>query len=178
VRVRVNIVGLSAGWWACVIGAANEMAWIGLLVVGAHLAIHLRLSGHLTHEMQLLLTAGGVGFLLDFILVSIGVLVFPTQAVLHTSPAWMVALWLNFATAMSTSLTYLRGHLLAATLVGGFGGPMAYWGGVQAGAIELALSELIWVAVEWGLALPFLSWLSVRLHGRPTEDSRIERAIV
>ena len=162
-RTRINIVGLSAGWWGCVLGAANGMPWAGILVVVVHLLLHLRFSPNRSQELRVLLAAGLVGLVLDSTLLAFGILTFPSASVIDTiSPAWMVALWENFATGLSTSLAFLKGRVILCVVAGALGGPFAYWGGVQLGAIELTYGNLAWIALEWAIALPIL----YRLAGR------------
>ncbi len=41
-RTLVNFVAFQAGWFACVLSAANGRPWLGVLVVGLIVALHLR----------------------------------------------------------------------------------------------------------------------------------------
>ena len=47
----------------------------------------------------------------------------------------MVMLWVNFAMTLNVSLGRLRGKYLLAGILGAFGGPMAYYGGAELGAM-------------------------------------------
>ncbi len=165
-RIAVNLVALNAGWFACILGAAHGMAWLGPWVVAGLLALHLALSPSRTGMVEgiLPLVAGVVGYLGDSVLVLSGVLHFPGEAgLVPPTRLWMVALWMNFATALTTSVYWLAGRPGLGMVLGALGGPLAYLGGAELGAVALphgAGWALSLVAVEWALAMPIL----LRLH--------------
>lgn len=160
----VNIVGLKAGWLACIIGAANDVAWVGPVVVALHLAWHLSTSPSRTGQARLLVLAALVGLVVDTALARGGWLAYASALPLAwISPPWMVALWLNFATALTRSMSFLLDRVWIAGPLGAIGGPLAYWGGAELGAVALTRpSTLVAVGVAWALSLPLLAWLAAR----------------
>jgi len=85
------------------------------------------------------------------------------------SPAWMVALWVNFACTLHASLRWLLGRPLLAALLGAVGGPLSYAAGARLGALSLggdATGSLVAVAIEWAVALPLLTLLAARVLPR------------
>lgn len=81
------------------------------------------------------------------------------------SPAWIVALWLAFATTFNVSLRWLQGrHGLSAAL-GLIGGPLAWFAGSRMGALELSdlKLDLLVIGVGWAVLMPVLLLLARRL---------------
>jgi hypothetical protein len=152
----VNIALLNVGWFAAVGGAAIGWPLLGPAFTLAWLGLHLRALGSgWRREAKFFAAAGTLGFLLDSCLVLGGAFAFPSQAQLgFPSTIWMVALWLNFAAGMLHGFRFILARPGLAAALGAVGGPLAYWGGVQLGAVvpAHALAFTLAVAVEWILA--------------------------
>lgn len=160
-RLTINIVGLTAGWWACILGASGGWVWFGPAVVAVHLALHVRGSQDRKSTATFLALATAVGLILDSALSAAGLLFFTApNPVVWISPLWMVALWPNFATSLNVSLEFLQEGLILSALIGAIGGPFAYWGGSQLGAIQMVPNALVWIAIEWAIATPLLAFLA------------------
>ncbi len=164
----LNVIALQVGWFACVLGAAQGEALWGPLVVLGLVSLHLILVGDRRRDLRLLGVAALLGTALDTALGVLGLATFSTGwTVAWLSPLWMTALWINFATGLNTSLTFLRGRYALAAGMGAVGGPLAYLGGEHLGAIALSQPwGLVGVAVEWAVALPLLLWMNRALDGR------------
>ena len=173
-RKLLNFLGFQAGWLACVLGAADGRPWLGplavLLIVGLQWALVWRRPALLA----LFAGAAALGYAADSLLALTGLLEFPPQAMLGgPSPLWMAALWANFASTFEESLAWMQGRPVAAALLGAVGGPLAYWGGQQLGAIRISGAPgLAAVAAEWAIATPLLlgglAWLR-RVEARQGE---------
>jgi len=169
-RWWTNLIAVYACWFACVLGAAGGQPLLGPIVVACHLVLHVTLAPARRSELQLLALAGLGGYLADSALVWAGLLRFPASARWGSpSPVWMVALWLNFATTLHLTLSWLQGRLLAAALLGACAGPVSYYAGARLGAVELPALPglaLLTIGVEWLIALTWLVWLA-----RPEQTS-------
>lgn len=167
--VLVNFAGFQLGWFACVLGTAHGVPWLGPLVAVPVLAWHLRSADRPGPAALLLAAAAVSGFVLDSLLVQAGRLSFARGVLLEgTAPYWMVTLWVLFATTFNVSLRWLRGRLALAALLGAVGGPLAYLAGARLGAAEVL--EPAWVthlavAAVYALATPALLVLARRLDG-------------
>jgi hypothetical protein len=95
---------------------------------------------------------------------ALGMTAFPlSRGSIFGVPTWMVGLWGLFATTLSSSLRWLQGRWLAASLVGAVGGALSYGAGAKLGALELpASASLPAIALLWALALPLMSQLARR----------------
>jgi len=161
-RIATNLAALNVGWFLSILGAAHGMPWLGPWVVASLLGLHLALSPARTRMVEgaLPLVAAFVGYLGDSALVLSGVLHFPGEAwLVPPTRFWMVTLWMNFATALTTSLYWLAGRPGLGMVLGALGAPPAYLSGAELGAVALGGKPgwaLSLIAVEWGLAMPVL----------------------
>ncbi len=167
-RILVNFLLFQIGWFACVLGGAHGLPWLGPVVVAAAVAWHLAQAADPPAEGLLLVAAGLIGILFDSALVAAGWLAYPSGQV-HPglAPYWMVAIWVLFATTLNLSLGWLRGRPLLAAMLGGVAGPLAYYGGAQLGGVAFVAPGpgLLALAAGWALLLPLLLWLAARLDG-------------
>jgi len=175
-----NVILFNAGWFACILGAASGLSWLGPAAV-APLAL-----GWLAHHRfdpgiaALYALAFPVGYAFDHAALAAGALAFPERAALVAAvPLWMPAMWVNFATMLPLALRFLRGRPVIAAVFGLFGGPAAYYAGMNLGAVELPgplPRSLAIIAAEWAIATPLLVFLHARLQraGSPSRE-RSER---
>jgi hypothetical protein len=150
-RRAANFVGFQLVWLACVLWRD----W-GLAVFATVLALHLALVPDRARELRLLVAAGAAGWAAELAMRASGATSFASGAV----PAWMVALWVNFASTLNWSLDWLRGRFALAALLGAVAGPLSYWGGERLGA--LSVPRPLVVGLVWAVATPALVWLAAR----------------
>ena len=164
----VNIVQSQVGWFACVLSAAADQAWVGLAVVGALILAHVVRSEQPKRELGLVLVAAAAGALVDTLLVQIGAVNFASSDVSGLSPAWMIALWAIFATTLRHSLSWLQSRLALSALIAAIGATLAYAAGARLGALQIldARSAYLAIGALWALALPALLWIARRLRPR------------
>lgn len=167
----LNFAMFYAGWFACVGGAARGQLWLGPVVVGGLLILHLVLAPNRSDEIRLIAAAGFAGFVCDTLLASAGLYAFTnTSVVPWLCPPWMVALWMIFATTLNGSMSWLADRFPLAALLGAVCGPLSYLAGARLGAIELhtdTTATLLAIAVAWSLAMPMLLWLRRELATSP-----------
>lgn len=158
----VNALLFQAAWFAAVLGAARDFAWLGPVAVLAVLAVHFMLLEDRRGEWRTIIAAGFLGFWFDTALVAAGIFTPLAAPWPHPfSPPWMVFLWMNFAATLNASLSWLQGRYALAAVFGGVGGPMAYFAGAELGATETlpSTSGMLVLMVGWGMMTPFLVWL-------------------
>jgi len=164
----INFVTVQIGWFAAVLGAANQMPWLGPLVFVGVLAIHLRLVRRPDLEVGLVIACGIIGLLFDSVLVAAGWVVYPAGYVSEfLAPYWIVTMWMLFGTTLNLSMRWLRGRLALAAVLGATAGPGSYWAGQELGGITFVepVPALAALAVGWGAIMPFLTILAERLDG-------------
>lgn len=176
----VNFVAFQAAWFACVLGAANDLALLGTLAVVAAVGLHLWLAPRPGPELRLIGAAVAIGVAWDSAVVLLGLMTYPTGTFIPgVAPHWIIAMWALFATALNLSLGWLKGRPVLAVLLGAIGGPLAYFAGHRLGAIDAAdLPLALFVqGVGWAVLMPVLAWLAARWNGFGHNDAdRASRA--
>ena len=164
----VNVLLFQAGWFACVLGAAHGLPWIGALAAVLVIGWHLARAARPGPELTLIVAAALVGALFETALARLGWVRFASGVLVEgTAPYWMVALWAIFATTLNVSLRALRPHLWLAALLGAVGGPAAYYAGARLGALELTAlgAALAALSAGWAILTPALMRAAERLDG-------------
>lgn len=172
-QLIINFILFQIGWFACVIGAAKQMPWLGVIVVSMIVAWHLSQSKQAKLELILLALALLIGGIYDQFMLSSGLISYQAHGWIDSLvPAWILALWAVFVTVLNVSLRWLkdiksRGKWLAAMLFGAFGGPLAYMGAEKLGAVSLNYlpASYIALAVGWAILTPLLLTISEKFDG-------------
>ena len=169
----VNFITFQVCWFACVMGAAKNIWWLGplLVLVTVPLQIHLLTENHRA-EILFVIICSISGSLLETLMIVANVYTPVDPGWGQLCPPWMAALWFNFALLVSISLSWLKGKYAAAIILGGLAGPVAYWGGEKLGALTVAATfsrGYMILAFVWALALPLLVYLHARLTGAKLE---------
>jgi len=168
VNMVTNALAFQLGWFACVLGGANQLPWAGTLAAVLIAAWHLSRAQRPGRELSLLAAVGALGAVWDSLLVAAGWLSYPSGTLLtNTAPHWIVAMWVLFASTLNVSLRWLRGRWLIAALLGATAGPLAYYAGAKLGGVVIAapLPGFIALAAGWASFMPLLIKLSTRLDG-------------
>jgi hypothetical protein len=163
----INVVLYQCAWFACILGAADNHAWIGPGVSLIVLTWHLVQVTHLKNEVYLLIITLLIGFVFDQALLSTHLIEYKAHGWNSSLvPLWILALWLTFATLLNVSLRWMRSNLSYAVLFGLAGGPLAYLAAEALGAITILHQNAYWVlAVGWGIVTPLLIQFSKRFDG-------------
>ena len=162
------IIGFQAVWFVSVLSAANESYWPGPSAAVCWLLIYGWRSGALKREITLALLAGAVGFFIDTALIWLEA--FVPQGIygsFRLSPAWMVGLWLNFATSLNSLFLWLKGRYFLSALLGVIGGPAAYYSGASLGAAAIQQpfpESLFLIGLGWGISMPLLILISEKIR--------------
>jgi hypothetical protein len=168
-RSIINYIGLQLGWFACAWGAANGFIWLGPAVVLVHIGIHLFWSDSRRREVIFFGIVTLLGLLVDSLQKVTGLVVYAADfpALPWLAPAWIVAMWILFATSINSSLKWLKGRYILAALLGAVFGPLSYQGGAALGAASFPRGDMITLgllAVVWGAVMPLLIWINSKLE--------------
>ena len=159
-----NFVLFQAGWFACVLGAANHQVLWAVLASLTYIAFHVWRSPSPKTEISLLIKALILGVAADTLIMYLGYIDFgdawPSP---YLSPLWMWTLWVLVATTINSSLSWLRGRPILAAVLGGICGPISYEAGIRLGAGEWGpggqLAGFILLGLIWAMAMPlFFYW--------------------
>lgn len=177
----INFILFQAGWFACVLGAAKQLPWLGVIFLGLFLVWHLSQARQPSLELMLIVIAVIIGAIYDLIMTQNKLLTYQSHGWTNSLPAaWILTLWAEFAMTLNVSLRWLKniktGRWLVAILFGAIGGPLAYMGAAKLGAVTIDTLPLSYVAlsVGWAIVTPILLLLSQKLDGfKPAEVTQI-----
>jgi Protein of unknown function (DUF2878) len=165
----VNYGAYQAGWFAAVLGAATGHGDAGAAVAAALIAVHLGLARERGPELALLALATLTGLVVEVWQLHAGTYRLLAGAVpANLPPAWLLALWAQFATTFRYSGRAVLARVATAMLFGALGGPLAFLAGERLGAV--ALTTPLWpglarLALGWSAALVVFSWGARRAPG-------------
>ena len=165
--VFANFCLYQLGWFACVLGAGMGRPGLGMAFALALIVVHLWLSGGTLRQLTLMATAGVIGLTIDTLQLWWGVFCFPHGVIVRwLAPLWVGVLWMQFATILPFSLRWLSRRYGLSAALGLVGGPLAYYAGEKAGAVEFLSPRFLHLGVlgvVWSVAFPALIWISDRL---------------
>ena len=172
-RVLLNFGAFQICWFGCVLSAAYSVPLWSLALAISVVALHLAFTKYWKQELKSVLLVAALGCICELGLGFGGWIHLeghsPPDAVFAL---WFLAFWLNFATVLNVSLSWLHSRTKLAVLFGVLGGPPAYYGAQQLGALELRTplwETLVILAIYWGIACPVVLNLARRIN--PQENA-------
>jgi hypothetical protein len=168
-----NFLLFQLAWFACVLGAAYGMPWLGVIVTLMTTSWHLYQTKRVKPEMLLMFAALLLGACFDQLLLLMQLVAYQQHG-WSTSlvPVWILALWLAFASTLNLSLAWMQGRYLIAMLFGASGGPLAYFGAQNIGAVTLQSSaSYVALSVGWALITPALLYLAKHINRTNAEHT-------
>lgn len=173
------ILGQQIVWIICVLSAADSSSAFGLIAAAVYLSVVLYFSPDRREELKLLLSMGLIAFSLDSLLITTEQIQFASPAPFcpnYLAPPWMLALWLCFTTLAPRSLSFLKERYLLASVLGAFAGPLTYYSAMKMGAATMSsMNNLVFVALEYAVAMPILIYLSSPLNQEIERSSRPDK---
>ncbi|MDP1765354.1 MAG: DUF2878 domain-containing protein [Methylotenera sp.] len=162
-----NFILFQIAWLACVAGAAKGLPWLGVAVTIVVLGWHLIKAKQATTELILIVVALLIGASFDQALLSMKWVEYQQHG-WSTSfvPVWILALWVAFASTLNVSLAWMQGRYVTSVMFGAAGGPLAYLGAENIGAVSLhGNTSYIALAAGWAVITPLLLHLAKHLNG-------------
>lgn len=174
-QILQNFVFFQIGWFACVMGAAYDMPWVGLLLTSIIIGLHVFQAESPKPEILLLVIVALLGTAWDSILTFTGQMQFSNGVIINgMAPYWLIAMWPLFATTLNVSLRWLKGRLVLGFVFGLAGGPLAYYAGHKLGAVEFPsmLHSLIFIGLGWSVIMPLILTLSEQFDGYKRSEAQ------
>jgi hypothetical protein len=167
--VLLNILLSYTAWFAVATLAARGEFALAVLPSLAVVAVHVAVSPaeRRRPEIFLCLSAIPLGFLVEGVNMATGATTYAAgAAIAGTPPAFMLGLWMAFATLANVSLAWLKDRLWLAVAFGALAAAPSYYAGSKIGA--LSLGEPLWLSLmiigaAWAIALPVLLWIARRI---------------
>lgn len=168
-RTGINVVAAYVAWFAVAFLAARGHLAAAVLPSLAAVVLHLGLTpaGEHGQEIRLLFVALLIGIAVETALVALGFVVHAEGLSFGiVPPAFMIGLWLAFATMTNVALRWLRHRPFLTALLAFVAAGPSYYAGAKLGAIALgepALMSCIGIGLVWMPALPLLMYAARRL---------------
>lgn len=159
----INFLFFQAGWFACVLGAANSMFWLGPFVVLVVSFYYFLVRSNFIREFFFILIVSFIGLFWENLIIAFDIVQYPSgKQIIGLAPLWIVAMWISFSTTIDISLSWLNGRKVLSTLFGFIGGPLAFYGGEKLGAVDFPDRDLSFLvlAIGWGVIFPLLFYIS------------------
>ena len=77
-NLLINVAAFKLGWISSVVGGAQQIPWLGPVVVFAAVALHLSRAQRPSSELVLILSCGLIGAVFDSVLVAASWVTFPS----------------------------------------------------------------------------------------------------
>jgi hypothetical protein len=163
----VNFIGFQVGWFACVLGAANDKELLGMIIALGIVFYHVVAQADSINELKLVLVAVVIGLFWETWVLNSDILHYPSHPdALFWAPSWLIMMWALFATTINLSMGWLKDRWVLAVFMGAIFGPLAFVAGEKLGAVVFLDSTLsiITLAIGWGLLMPLLLWIAERIN--------------
>jgi hypothetical protein len=175
-----NFILFQVGWLCAVLSGANQLPTIAAIgIVAFIVAVHLLRASDSNREISLIVLTLIIGATWDSSLMVAGIFTFHTPTLLPVmAPLWLIAMWALFATTINVSLRWLKGRYWLAALLGGIGGPLAYFAGHRLGAVTFSdtATAMTAVAAGWAIIMPLLVLLAERYNGYAEINESMQEA--
>ena len=163
----VNFIGFQVGWFACVLGAANDKELLGIIIALGVIIYHVINQGDSRKELKLVLAATVIGLLWETWVLNLDILRYPSHPeALFWAPTWLIMMWALFATTINLSMGWLKGRWILSVFMGAVFGPLAFIGGEKLGAVVFldSILSIVTLSIGWGLLMPLLLWIAERIN--------------
>ena len=144
----LNLIGFNLSWFGLIL-LGNTFIPLSLLWLG----LHFYWSANPKAEVKLVFSIALIGTLVDTLLYSAGVFIFPNGQYL---PLWLITLWVAFAATIAHSLNFLTYSKLLQALIGFVFPPLSYLAGASLSVVEFGYSPLstyFILAITWSILM-------------------------
>ena len=170
----INFIVFQFGWFAAILGAANQLNSIGLFLVVLCCSINLRMLPNVRLNLMLVILAIILGLVLDSLALNLNLIVYTSSTLWPAclAPLWILGLWALFATTLNGYLSWINRYPLIGVLGGVVYGPLAYLAGQKLGAIQhiSGLPAWLYLGLTWGLAILLLLTMNRRWNAKLNQN--------
>lgn len=167
--VFINFFAFYVAWWAMLISNWKGQPVIGWIVFAIVMAIHFfRVSINKKKDATEVAIIALVGILLDTALSKAGILTFNNSLFGVLPPAWLLGIWVLFATTISYTFILIRNKIPAQIIVGGFFAPVSYITGAKFMLLSLYQPFSTYYMIHgacWLIFFPLCFFISKKVKG-------------
>jgi hypothetical protein len=178
-RAIGNFVLFQCAWFIAVIGAAHDLAWLGVSAIALVCAWHCAISMRAKPELLLILFAMLIGAVWESALVGAGLMHYTHGTLIDgLAPPWIVGMWALLAITLNVTMRWLKRRWLVAAVMGAIAGPLSFMGGARLGAATFTggIHTTIALAIGWACLMPLMMWLSDRHDGVVPDAKELKHA--
>jgi hypothetical protein len=163
----INLVFFQAVWFLTVIGAAQNLPWLGLVGLMIFAVSHHYTSPTAKTDFQLAAIAILIGIVIETFVVQTELLNYTYNLPSNElAPAWILILWANLALTLNGCLAWLQEKYTLAGILGAVGASASYYGGIKLGAATTDFPiyvPLLAIALVYALITPLLLFIARQL---------------
>lgn len=162
----INFAFFQALWFSSVLGAAHGYTWAAPVCLAAFIIYHFKSHAKNKHaDMLLVVLCVSFGLMLDTAGTISTWIEFTHYEFKPVAPLWLLCLWAGFALTVNHSMAWIQGRLLLSFIAGAVFGPLSYYAGWQAGAMQwlVPVYAAIFISLGWALVMPLLSITATHL---------------
>ncbi|MHC4448782.1 MAG: DUF2878 domain-containing protein [Planctomycetota bacterium] len=153
-RTAINFASFYVGWYAC----AASVSWIGPAAVAGLVSAQLPFARDVRKDLRVVAVALLLGTVIDTLFERMGLVAYAGGPRLGPlCPLWISALWVIFASTLTSSLAWLQTRTLYAVLLGAACGPITYAVAARLDAVELGTAGYVAVGIEFAALTPLLA---------------------
>lgn len=159
----INALGFQCYWWLCILLQGQALIWCALLLL-----LHLYFHSRRKQEVLSLIALACAGFTLDSLLFTFGWYQFSDEPS-YLPPIWLFALWLGFATSITTLSSIIANKGLFYAAVAGLIAPLSYLAAAQLNAVAFPYQTLMtWLLLTpiWCCFMPLLFVIHTEMKKR------------
>ncbi|MHC4407812.1 MAG: DUF2878 domain-containing protein [Planctomycetota bacterium] len=153
-RTAINFASFYVGSYACTASVSR----IGPVAVADLVSAQLPFARDVRKDLRVVAVALLLGTVIDTLFERMGLVAYAGGPRLGPlCPLWISALWVIFASTLTSSLAWLQTRTLYAVLLGAACGPITYAVAARLDAVELGTAGYVAVGIEFAALTPLLA---------------------
>lgn len=159
----VNIILLNVLWFACVLGAANNLLWPGFLALSVLLVINIYNRSLKRIDLKIVLFSLMAGLIIDGLLHAQGMIRYEHKILdsAFLPPIWILILWVGFGATVRTGMQWLLAQPKLGAVIMLIGAPLSYFSAEKLGAANITMfwQAMSFIGVSWLLYFGLVIYL-------------------
>lgn len=151
--IVLNVLLLNLLWFASVLGAANQMLWLPLLMLLLLMVVVFIYQGFIKQDIKIIAMSLFCGLLFDGFLAGQGIISYaaPLHDISYFPPVWILMLWVGFGATVRVGMQWL----LKNSMIGGafilIGAPLSYYSAAKLNAVVINdfWQAMTFISISW-----------------------------
>ena len=151
--VVLNVILLNLLWFASILGAANQMLWLPIMVLILLLTVIFIYQGLSKEDAKIIVISLICGLLIDGFLAGQGIVSYAGKLhdINYLPPMWILSLWIGFGATVRVGMQWL----LKNSMIGGafilIGAPLSYYSAAKLNAVIIndLWQAMSFIGISW-----------------------------